>query len=144
VRKRNLIGELELLYRERYRQFLRVATAIVGDEAAHDVVQEAFTRAIRSSGSYRGEGTVEAWLWQVLVNAARAARPSQAPALSLDEDAAFAVGNGSPDDEFGIRGGLFRCLSGSGLRCTSATTPISTIGRSPSRSGSKSERSQRP
>jgi RNA polymerase sigma factor (sigma-70 family) len=98
-----LIAELELLYRERYRQFLRVATAMVGDEAAHDVVQEAFARAIRSSGSYRGEGTLEAWLWQVLVNAARAARPSQAPESSLDDATAVAAGNGYPDDEFGIR-----------------------------------------
>jgi RNA polymerase sigma factor (sigma-70 family) len=103
MRKRDLIAELELLYRERYRQFLRVATAIVGDEAAHDVVQEAFARAISLSGSYRGEGTVEAWLWQVLVNAARAARPSRAPTSSLDEAAPFLVGNGNPDDEFGIR-----------------------------------------
>ena len=34
-------GELENLYRVRYRHFLRVATAIVGDEASgHDAVQE--------------------------------------------------------------------------------------------------------
>jgi len=63
VLKRDLIAELEALYRVRYRQFVRVATAIAGAERAHDVVQEAFARAIRSSGAYRGEGTVEAWLW---------------------------------------------------------------------------------
>jgi DNA-directed RNA polymerase specialized sigma24 family protein len=54
VRERDLIPELEALYRERYRQFVRVATAIASEQGAHDVVQEAFARAIRSSGSYRG------------------------------------------------------------------------------------------
>jgi DNA-directed RNA polymerase specialized sigma24 family protein len=98
-----LIAELELLYRGRYRQFVRVATAIVGEDRAHDVVQEAFARAIRSSDSYRGEGTVEAWLWQVLVNAARAVRQSPVLVSSLDEAESFTVGNGYPGDEFGIR-----------------------------------------
>ena len=70
-----LIDELEDLYRRSYRRFLRVAIAVVGDESVgHDVVQEAFARAIRLGASYRGDGTVEAWLWRVLVNAARAAR----------------------------------------------------------------------
>ena len=59
--RRRLVGELESLYRNRYRQFLRVAIAIVGDEtAAHDVVQESFARVIKSADSYRGEGTLEA------------------------------------------------------------------------------------
>ena len=102
MRKRDLIAELELLYRGRYRQFVRVATAIVGEDRAHDVVQEAFARAIRSSDSYRGEGTVEAWLWQVLINAARAVRQSPAAASLLNErpEGSAAV-NGHTDD--GIR-----------------------------------------
>jgi RNA polymerase sigma factor (sigma-70 family) len=103
VRKKDLIAELEGLYRARYRQFVRVATAIAGEERAHDVVQEAFARAIRSSSSYRGEGTVEAWLWQVLVNAARVERSSRADTTPLDDDELHVVGNGQPDDEFGIR-----------------------------------------
>lgn len=102
MRKRDLIAELEALYRARYRQFVRVATAIVGEHAAHDVVQDAFVRAIRSSSSYRGEGTIEAWLWQVLMNAARAARQPVTTA-SFGDNEVSATGNGSPDDEFGIR-----------------------------------------
>jgi hypothetical protein len=36
-----LVDELEDLYRGRYRRFLRIATAIVGDEASgHDAVQD--------------------------------------------------------------------------------------------------------
>jgi DNA-directed RNA polymerase specialized sigma24 family protein len=104
VRKRDLIPELEGLYRARYRQFVRVATAIAGEGRAHDVVQEAFARAIKSSHSYRGEGTVEAWLWQVLINTARAARQSPVVASSVVERAEpFVVGNGHPTDDSGIR-----------------------------------------
>ncbi len=69
---RKVVRELEALYRARYRRFLRVATAIVGDEAAgHDAVQEGFARALRSARTFRGEGPVEAWVWQIVVNAAR-------------------------------------------------------------------------
>jgi RNA polymerase sigma factor (sigma-70 family) len=103
VRKEDLIAELEALYRARYRQFVRVATAIAGEERAHDVVQEAFARAIRSSSSFRGEGTVEAWLWQVLINAARAERSARADTSSLDDDELPVVGNGHPTDDLDIR-----------------------------------------
>jgi RNA polymerase sigma factor (sigma-70 family) len=103
VRRRDLIAELEALYRARYRQFVRVATAIAGEERAHDVVQEAFARAIRSSSSYRGEGTVEAWLWQVLINAARAERSARADTSSLEDDEVPVVGNGHPTDDLDIR-----------------------------------------
>jgi RNA polymerase sigma factor (sigma-70 family) len=104
VRKKNLIVELEALYRARYRQFARVATAIAGQERAHDVVQEAFARAIRSSDSYRGEGTVEAWLWQVLINAARAGRQQPVAALPLEDEPELPpAANGHPADDFGIR-----------------------------------------
>ena len=59
---RKVVRELEALYRARYRQFLRVATAIVGDEAAaHDAVQDAFARALRSATTrFAVEGTLEA------------------------------------------------------------------------------------
>jgi DNA-directed RNA polymerase specialized sigma24 family protein len=56
-----LTGELEDLYRGRYPHFLRVATAIVGDEAsAHDAVQEGLAQALREQQSFRGEGQVAA------------------------------------------------------------------------------------
>ena len=42
---------------------------MVGDrERARDAVQEAFARAIRGRFSFRGEGSVEAWLWRTLAN----------------------------------------------------------------------------
>jgi len=103
VDRPRLIRELEVLYRNRYRQFLRVAIAIVGEEsAAHDVVQEGFARAIKSAGSYRGEGTLEAWLWQIVLNVARAT-PRAEPSEPLADDA-FGTTNGRlTDDEGAIR-----------------------------------------
>jgi len=103
VDRKRLIRELEALYRDRYRQFLRVVIAVVGDEsAAHDVVQEGFARAIKSAGSYRGEGTVEAWLWRIVLNVARAT-PRAEPSEPLPDDA-FGTTNGRlTDDEGAIR-----------------------------------------
>lgn len=86
VEREDLIRDLEVLYRQGYRQFLRVAIAIVGDEArGHDAVQEGFARAIRSADSYRAEGNVEAWLWRIVVNAARASRPGRVVVEIADE-----------------------------------------------------------
>ena len=79
------IGELEALYRERYRHFLRVASLIVGQpERAHDAVQEGFAAAVRARRSYRRDGPLEAWVWRTVVNAAR--RLQREPAsFRLDE-----------------------------------------------------------
>jgi RNA polymerase sigma factor (sigma-70 family) len=65
------LAELESLYRREYRRFLRVATAILRDEArAVDAVQEAFAAAIRRQRQFRGDGSLEAWVWRMVVNAA--------------------------------------------------------------------------
>jgi RNA polymerase sigma-70 factor (ECF subfamily) len=70
-----MLEELETLYRSRLPEFRRVATAIAGDrELGCDAVQEAFARAVRKRRSFRGRGTLEAWVWQIVVNAARDAR----------------------------------------------------------------------
>jgi DNA-directed RNA polymerase specialized sigma24 family protein len=63
---------LEQLYRGRYGDYVRVATAIVGDEfSAIDVVQEAFARALAGSDSFRESGPLAAWVWRIVINAAR-------------------------------------------------------------------------
>jgi RNA polymerase sigma-70 factor, ECF subfamily len=65
-------SEIEAIYRARLADFRRVAAAIVGDvERGHDAVQEAFGRALRKRKSFRGEGSLEAWLWRLVVNQAR-------------------------------------------------------------------------
>jgi RNA polymerase sigma-70 factor, ECF subfamily len=102
VERKQLIAELENVYRERYRQFLRVALAVIGDEGrAHDAVQEGFAHALRSAGSYRGEGTVEAWVWKIFLNAARADRPLSV--TTTETRAEPAVANGVPEADPDVR-----------------------------------------
>jgi RNA polymerase sigma factor (sigma-70 family) len=65
-------AEIETIYRARLSDFRRVAAAIVGDvERGSDAVQEAFGNALRKRKSFRGEGSLEAWLWRLVVNEAR-------------------------------------------------------------------------
>ena len=76
---------IEGVYRSRGAAFLRVATAITGDgAAAHDSVQEGFALAIRHRSRYRGDGPLEAWIWRLVVNAARSQRRRRAPAPTAD------------------------------------------------------------
>jgi RNA polymerase sigma-70 factor, ECF subfamily len=66
------VSELESLYRSRYGRFVRVATAILrNEERAVDAVQEAFSSALRDRARFRGDGPLEAWVWRIVVNAAR-------------------------------------------------------------------------
>jgi RNA polymerase sigma factor (sigma-70 family) len=83
--------ELEALYRERFHAFLRVAEGVCGEvELARDAVQEAFASALRGRRSYRGDGSVEAWVWRMVVNAARkaAGRRLDRVATALPEEPA--------------------------------------------------------
>jgi RNA polymerase sigma-70 factor (ECF subfamily) len=63
------IREIEAIYRAHYSHFLRFAVASLGDvEGGRDAVHEAFVRAIRSLGDFRGQARLESWLWRILVN----------------------------------------------------------------------------
>jgi RNA polymerase sigma factor (sigma-70 family) len=79
VRRRSdeLLTRIETAYRNRYQSFVRVALAIVGEEeAARDAVHDGIVGAVRSRAQFRGEGTLEGWLWRSVVNAARQRRRS--------------------------------------------------------------------
>ena len=81
-----MIDDLEELYLTRRAQFCRVAAAIAGDRAlGEDAVQDAFANAVRKRRSYRGRGSLEAWVWRIVVNAARDARRKRRPLLGLRE-----------------------------------------------------------
>ena len=74
------VAALGRLYQRRYPGFLRVAEAITSDpDLAHDVVQDAFARAIRNRFDYRSEGSLEGWVWRIVVNTARNARRDRPP-----------------------------------------------------------------
>jgi RNA polymerase sigma-70 factor (ECF subfamily) len=60
------------LYRTSFQAFLAGAVAVVGDaDAARDVVQESFARALRRQRDFRGDAPVEAWVWRIVINVAR-------------------------------------------------------------------------
>jgi RNA polymerase sigma factor (sigma-70 family) len=62
---------IEAVYREDAARFRRLAAAVAGPEVASDVVQDAFALALRRRSSWRGDGPLEAWLWRLVLNAAR-------------------------------------------------------------------------
>jgi RNA polymerase sigma factor (sigma-70 family) len=65
-------AEIESLYGERFRVFLLSVTALLGDgEGALDVVQEGFSLALQRRASFRGDGSVEGWVWRIVLNVAR-------------------------------------------------------------------------
>jgi RNA polymerase sigma factor (sigma-70 family) len=65
------LSAIEAVYRTRSGDFFRFAVARVGDsELARDAVQEGFARAIRSRRSFRGSGSLEAWIGRCVLNAA--------------------------------------------------------------------------
>jgi RNA polymerase sigma-70 factor, ECF subfamily len=98
------LAELERVYRSEFRAFLRTATAYLGDvDEARDAVQEGVANAIRNRSSYRGEGTVEAWLWRVVLNAIRSRHRERAHrrvlAVAPDVEVTAASANGHrPED----------------------------------------------
>lgn len=70
-----MLDDLEALYTSRLADFRRVAAAIVGDrDLGRDVVQEAFASAVEKRRSFRREASLEAWVWRIVINAARDAR----------------------------------------------------------------------
>jgi RNA polymerase sigma-70 factor (ECF subfamily) len=62
---------IERLYRERFVRFRNGVAPVAGSyEAAHDAVQEGFARALRSSRQYAGRGSLEGWVWRIVLRAA--------------------------------------------------------------------------
>ena len=75
-------GEIEELYRQRYAGFRRALATVTGSyESAHDVVQEAFARALAERHGFRREAPLGAWVWRIalrlaLDERARTTRPA--------------------------------------------------------------------
>jgi RNA polymerase sigma-70 factor (ECF subfamily) len=67
--------ELESLYRDRYTRFRDVLAGIAGShDLAREIVQEAFARALRDRKKFRGDGSLESWVWRIALNQAFRAR----------------------------------------------------------------------
>jgi RNA polymerase sigma-70 factor (ECF subfamily) len=90
---------LEELYRARFGVFRDGLAGIVSSrEVARDVVQEAFARALRDRKKFRGEGSLEAWVWRIALHQAFKARRELR--AHWDEDAEpYALDAEPRDDE---------------------------------------------
>ena len=89
------IEALEELYRRRYHDFLRLALALVSArEIAADVVQDSFARALRSRADYRGDGSLDAWVWRIVLNVARTQNQQRRRPLPAEANRAFTEEDG--------------------------------------------------
>ena len=100
------LDELEALYRSRFDVFARVAASVTGNsERARDAVQEAFATAVGKRGSFRGDGPLEAWVWRIVLNAARSDVRRIIPPVEYDEAVST---NGHPEEDAELRVALAR------------------------------------
>ena len=91
------VAELERVYRAEFTRFVRVATAIAGDEqSGADAVHDAFVQAVRNRRSFRGDGPLEAWLWRMVVNAAKKRAGRELASDPQDIPAVYENGFGDP------------------------------------------------
>ena len=57
---------IEELYRTRYSRFLNTLVTITGSwDRAHDAVQETFARAYAARHRWRGDSSLETWVWRI-------------------------------------------------------------------------------
>lgn len=115
-------GALGVLAGRHEGVMLGVARGLVGglgggEVEAVDCVQDAWVRVMRSAGTYRGEGSVRAWLVRVVVNVARDGRRSsrrrRAHAVRSwlargGRDGAAGLGDGVSGGGGGVSGGVER------------------------------------
>ena len=97
VSDRDPSPDIEAVYRRRYGRFLRVAAAILRDEQlAEEAVHDAFVRALRHRHGFDRRGSLEAWLWRIVVNEARRRRSLEraAPLSPLESEALTGTSNG--------------------------------------------------
>lgn len=67
--------DIEHLYAERGPTFRRTLAHIAGSvEAGDDALQDGFAKALVNRAQFRGDGSLEAWVWRICINEARDAR----------------------------------------------------------------------
>ena len=73
---------IERVYVERYEAYCRMARLLTRDmDLARDSVQEGFARALAHLGGYRGEGTLDGWIWRIIYRVAIDMQSGKHPAL---------------------------------------------------------------
>ena len=79
-----LDSDLEDLYQRRHGAFQVMVASVTGSvESARDVVQEAFAQALRDQDGFRGQGSLEGWVWRIAFRVAVGSKGSHE--LTVDE-----------------------------------------------------------
>ena len=87
----------ELILRHRAAVY-RTAWRLCRDHAeADDLSQEAFVKAYRALGSFRGESKFSTWLTRIVMNLAFTARQTRRPSVSIEEVRAIPAGGPAAD-----------------------------------------------
>lgn len=77
--------DLEQLYRSDFDRFVNVLASATGSyEAGREATQEAFARALAARDSFRGDGSLAAWVWRIALRVAQERRGS--PRVAVVEE----------------------------------------------------------
>jgi RNA polymerase sigma factor (sigma-70 family) len=69
------LAAIEALYRTSYVRYRNALATVTGSyESARDAVQQAFAQAISERKTFRGEGSLAAWVWRIALRQALALR----------------------------------------------------------------------
>ena len=100
-----LDSDLEDLYRRRQGAFQAMLASVTGGvESARDVVQEAFAQALRDQHGFRGEGSLEGWVWRIAFRVAIGSRGSRELAVEELPEVAFVDESRDPTLALAVRG----------------------------------------
>lgn len=96
--------EIEELYRRRQGAFQVMLASVTGSvESAQDVVQEAFVRALREQKGFRGEGSLEGWVWRIAFRVALGSKGSRELAVQELPEVAFVDPDRDPELAAAVR-----------------------------------------
>ena len=89
---RQELDDFGAFYERTYQMAYRTAYGIVGEASvASDVTQDAFYKAYKTRGSFRGDSPARSWLLRIVVNGAISARRRPRPeVLDLNPEPAAA------------------------------------------------------
>ena len=69
------LAAIEALYRTSYARYRNALATVTGSyESARDAVQQAFAQAISERKTFRGDGSLAAWVWKIALRQALALR----------------------------------------------------------------------
>lgn len=91
-------ASFDTLVRRHREVVYRVAWRLTGSHAeADDLAQEAFLRAYRSLGGFRGESTFRTWIVRIVINLALTSRQSRRSSVPVEDVPSLHVGGPGAD-----------------------------------------------